>query len=894
MELVLAHRNMDFDCLACQVAVSKLYPAARIVPAHPISQRIRSFLSLYRNLLPVVDLQYVDWQVVKHVYVVDCQKLDRLDDRARRLFKQYSSYGPFTIFDHHETDADSLLSLASTDSIVKETGAAASILVERLKDEKISLSSFEATVIAAGIYEDTGCLTHRGTTELDASAIAYCLKQGADLERINHIIRPKFDAWQASLYERLLAASESIELGAGRLTISTGASDHYIDGLSEIASRLLETSATDALVCVVEMKDRVHIVARSESNLFDLRILAQHFGGGGHSGAASAVVKGAGLGETRDRVLECLHKLPQNEKCAAEIMASPVRTIKQEISMDEAGRIMLRYNTDGLVVMEKHEIAGIVSNRDVDKARHHKLGHAPVRGFMSHPVITVQENIRISEIQSLMTANDIGRLPVLDERNRLIGIVGRRELLSALYGEELEIKQNLFKFNRQANLESSELTSRIAPDLLELYKQLGSVAAELDMVAYLVGGCVRDLILKRENFDIDFVVEGSASRLAHALVENFPETYELIVEHTRFDTATLRTHKFPQREIDIATARTEYYEYPAALPTVEPSSLEQDLYRRDFTINALALCIHPERFGQIVDFFSGMHDLKAGLIRILHTFSFIEDPTRIVRAIRFATRLGFRLEAKTRRQAERAIALDIFDNLGGVRLKEELRMILESDQRIQALDLLNDLGGGLKFLDTSIKYDRQVRLHLRRAQKLLATYPLAKPYVVYLGILFYCLTDERLRQATHRLHLADEDRSWISDARSILAGIGRLPANPKRSAIFRVLNGHNEHALAIAVCVAPLVSHLRRCIKIYFDELKELKPKLRGRDLIELGIPEGPQIGKILEDLQNECLDGLLQSITDEKEYVKKHYPELISKEKTAAKNKTAVENKDL
>lgn len=870
MELVLCHRNMDFDCLASQLAVAKLHPAARLVPAFPLSQRLKSFLSLYRDHLPVVDLQYIDWEAVKHVYIVDCQKTDRLDDRARKHFLDFAESGTYTIFDHHEVEPGSLIEGASPNSIVKKTGSAASILVEKLKEQKIKLTGFEATVIAAGIYEDTGCLTHLGTCELDALGVAYCLSQGANLERINHLIRPGFNEHQIALYEKLKSKEENFTLAGTQFTVCCGETDRFIDGLSEISSKLLENTASDALVTMVAMKDRIHVVGRSESALFDLRGLAQMLGGGGHSGAISAVVRGTALEELRERVIRFFKYEMNAERTAANVMSTPVHTIHPDIDMDEAGRIMLRYSTDGLVVMDKEEIVGIVSKRDVDKARHHKLGHAPVCGFMSHPVITVRTESPLSQIQSIMVAEDIGRLPVLDGEGKLAGIVGRRELLHALYGDDDNGDQAAARIApRLAVIDADKLTERTEPELLKLYREIGSVAAELGMVAYLVGGSVRDLILDRQNFDIDFVVEeGSARKLASALSERAPQRYELVVEHARFDTATLYTHLPERRELDIATARTEYYEYPAALPTVEPSSLQQDLFRRDFTINALALCLHPDRFYDIVDYFNGLGDMKARHLRILHPFSFIEDPTRMVRAARFAARLNFHLEARTKRQAERAIQLGILDNLGGVRLKEELRLILESDNRIAALDMLAELGGGLRFLDAAIDYNDRVRLHLRRARKLLTNYPLSRPYTVYLGVLLHTLSESALGATLTRLHLSDEEKNWIIDSKRILQGLSELQSCSSPSDLYRVLHGHNEHSLAIAVSVAAAGSRLRRNIRTYFEELKDVKTSLRGNDLIAMGIPQGPEIGRILSILLFARLDGELSSAEEERTFV--------------------------
>ena len=938
MELVLAHRNMDFDCLASQLAVTKLYPAARIAPAQPLSPRMKNFLSLYRDQLPLVDLQYIDENSVAHVFVVDCHSVERLDDRARRFFLGFleRGSGSYTIFDHHDNEDNALLEQARHDSILKTVGSAATILVEILRERKVALSSFEATVIAAGIYEDTGCLTHRGTTESDALAVAYCLSQGADLERVNEIIRPKFDESQANLFESLLSSAKSVQMGAAQVTVCSGGVAEYIDGLAEITSRLLENVSADVLVSVVNMRDRVHIVGRSQTSLFDLRNLVRDFGGGGHAGAASAVVKEKNIDEVRELVWNNLTSQQINEPKASEIMTSPVRIILPEVSMDEAGRIMLRYSADGLVVMDDGKILGIVSKRDVDKARHHKLGHAPVRGFMSTPVITVSPDTVVSNIQSTMVAQDIGRVPVVDQDENLLGIVGRHELLKALYGDRernshersYEESNNKYpdsedpyrqerkyeslpgsagfqpafvlgsssksksnKFIHSVDSESArdflipqkrvaekpELLQRIEPELKDLYRELGEVAAQLNMVAYLVGGCVRDLVLERANFDLDFVVEGSAADLAHELVKRFGSKYELVAEHDRFNTATLYVGLSRRREIDIATARIEYYEYPAALPTVEASSLEQDLFRRDFTVNALAMSLHPDKFGALVDYFGGLNDMQSKLIRVLHPFSFIEDPTRIVRAARFASRLSFELEPRTEQQAQRAIQLGIFDNLGGVRLKEELRLILESPQRLEALALLDELGGGLRFLDSGILYKRDVRLHLRRAEKLLARYELTRSWIVYLGVLMSALnTSASVKLALERLHLAEDERLWILDALEIVRKLSELEARASRSAMYRVLHGHSDQSLAIAASVAAGGSNLRRWIKIYFEELKEVKTELNGRDLMEMGIPQGPMIGTILARLRDGRLDRELKSSEDEKQFVKANFSDLI------------------
>lgn len=875
MELVLAHRNMDFDCLASQLAVTKLVPKVKMVPAHPLPEGIRSFLALYRDNLPMVEMQYVDRARVTHVYIVDCQRLERLDDRAKDFVAARLPALTYTIFDHHETDETSLLPGAREDSVCKKTGAATTILVEKLKAADVELTPFEATVMVAGIYEDTGCLTHRGTCEEDVLCVAWLLSKKADLSVVRSLIKPVFSDDQNDLFEDLLSRVERISVPGFRATVCSATTVGFVEGLADVTSRMVSYTGSDAVVSAVRMKDRVHVVGRCETPLLDMSTLAKSFGGAGHPGAASAVIKHGNLAEIVEQIKTALKTQAKPEKTALEVMSSPVRTIVPDVSMDEASRIMLRHSLDGLVVMENGGLSGVISKRDVDKARHHKLGHAPVRGFMSHPVITVDEGTSVSEMQKLMVREDIGRLPVLNSQSRLVGIVGRKELLSALYGTALGSRSDdeaLTPIMRVRDVRS--LLTGVDSEILELYREIGTVAAALGVSAYLVGGCVRDLILHRENFDLDFVVEGSAIEVAHELVRRYPSRFELLAEHERFCTAALTVKLSRVREVDIASARTEYYEFPAALPVVEPSRLEQDLFRRDFSINALAMSLHPDSFGRIIDYYNGMSDIDASLIRVLHPFSFIEDPTRIIRAARFAARFGFHLERKTKLQAQRAIDLGIFDNLGGVRLKEEIRMIVESPHRLVALDLLREAGGGLRFLDSHVNYDRQLRLYVRRAERLLRRVELSKSWVVYLGLLLAGLDATRLVDTLGRLQLSEEEKRCILDARTVFHDLMRLEQSAKRSDIYHVLHGYEDRSLAIAASLAPTGSAARRHIKLYLDKLRAMKPLLTGKELISMGLVEGKELGKLLAELKNAVLDGVVKSVDDETRFVLSQLPE--------------------
>lgn len=882
MQLVVSHNNMDFDSLAAQFAVTKLNPTARMVLSFPLFGNVREYLTLYRSNLPIVQIKYVDLEQVSKLFIVDCQHSDRLEPLVQKLLGEKR---PYSVFDHHDLDSDGLGRGAQPDSIIESVGAATTLLVERICQKKIPLSPFEATLLLLGIYEDTGCLTYSGTTSRDATCVAHLLKNKADLNVANEYMRAKLNDEQLVLLQEMIKAANILDVSGNRIVIVSASRSDYIDGLASMTRKLMELESANAAFSVVKMRDRVHIVGRSDTPSIDVRTIVRQFSGDGHAGAGSAVVKGLPV----EKVVESLTDLVRNnvrpEITAEQLMVSPVRTIKSDTTMDEAGRIMIRYGIDGLVVAEESGVIGVISRRDVDQAVHHKLAHAPVSGFMSHPVISVSPETPLSEIQRLLVRNDIGRLPVLDSANHLLGLVSRREVLINLYGEQGAI--SLLPGSLGANGNSKfpdtitehqkrviDLHSRLEgldEDNLWLFHTIGEIASAQNMVAYVVGGAVRDLLLGLEHFDLDFVIEGSAIALADKLAKIHPDRFEVTTKHDRFQTATVNFKAKGLREVDLSTARSEFYEYPAALPTVEPSGLEQDLFRRDFTINALALCLNPDRFGKVIDLFDGLEDLQARTVRVLHQFSFIEDPTRIVRAARFASRLGFTLEKNTSEQAKRAIDMGIFDNLGGIRIKKEIKLVLESEQRLAGLDILAKLGAKLRYLDEELEYGSQERKLIRRGEQLLERYPINDPWLVYLALLLGRLSPDRLYHALDRLHLAGEDKEIVTRGLELITNLAGQGKNLKRSEIYALLRGTPDASLAIAACQARPGSVVRRMVRVYFEELKHVATSLSGRDLLNMGFPEGPPIGQALQALLNARLDGLVSSRKEELEFIAKH-----------------------
>lgn len=881
MEIVVTHNNMDFDALAAQFGITRLYPSVKIVLGQPLQGNVRDFMALYRSSLPLIQAKYIDFERVSRIFVVDCQHIDRLDSSVKSFLSEKKRTPTIVVFDHHELDPNGLNLIASSDSVIKPAGAATSLVVDEMRKRKIKLTQFEATLLALGIYEDTGSLSFSGTTELDARCVAYLLKYGVDLEQVNAYIRPKLNDEQINLLETLVINSRVEFFQGAKVVFASFKTKNFIEGLANLTNKLLEILSCDAAFCAVYMRDRIHLVGRSDSQSVDVRSVVRKFGGDGHRGAGSAVIKKADPNQVLEEVQKQLSDRIPPEPTAQEIMIAPVRTIRPISSMEEASRMMLRYGQDGFVVVDEGEVVGIISRRDIDQSMHHKLGHAPVQGFMSRPVISVKPETPLREIQRLMVSEDIGRVPVLSEDGELIGLITRHTLLQMLYGDhsvegdfvESEERQSFLPRAKVPNkgMQFHDKLDSLESSVRWLCHELGRVAATNNMVAYAVGGSVRDLFLSRPNFDLDFVVEGSAIKLAETIEREYPSRLEVIAKHERFQTATLSFYADRKREVDLSTARTEFYEYPASLPTVEPSRLEQDLFRRDFTINALAVCLNPGRFGELIDHYDGLIDLRKKIIRILHPFSFIEDPTRLVRAARFAARLGFHLETKTKERAKKAIAMGIFDDLGGVRLRDELRMILESPSRTVALDLLAELGGCLRFLDTELEYSLRTKHLLRRAERLLERYDVEEQWIVYLGLLVSSLPSDRLAIDLERLALSNDQKNKIINGIILSKQAMEEFDGASRSKIFKTLHGQSNQSIAIAACLAAAGTNVRRMIKLYLEELSDITVRLTGKDLVEMGILEGPQIGKVLNELLCARLDGTVKTESEERKFVLMH-----------------------
>ncbi|MBM2825306.1 MAG: cca [Dehalococcoidales bacterium] len=405
---------------------------------------------------------------------------------------------------------------------------------------------------------------------------------------------------------------------------------------------------------------------------------------------------------------------------------------------------------------------------------------------------------------------------------------------------------------------ASRMAKQLPAGLVEFLPTVGEIAAAQGQNLYLVGGVVRDLLLERRNLDLDLVVEGDAINLARRLADI---TQGKLITHSRFNTAKL---KWDNWSLDLATARSETYDRPGALPRVKPGSLSADLFRRDFTINAMAIELVPTRYGQLVDLYRGRHDLEHKLIRILHEKSFIDDATRLWRGLRYEQRLGFSLETNTLELAKRDIPM--LATISGDRIRHELELALEEEfpekvlRRAQELGVLSKLHPGLSGDDWLVQKFGQVRQ---------LSLPVSASLELYLALLAYRLTDEETDELIAYLRLPKSITLTLRDSASLKVKLGEL-ADPDLgpSAVYRLLHGYTATAITTN-SLATDSAIARQYIELYLSKLRYIKPVLTGNDLLKLGIPSGPRMKEILQRLHEARLDGKVTSKQGEIEIVR-------------------------
>jgi tRNA nucleotidyltransferase (CCA-adding enzyme) len=869
MLLILTHENADFDAVAAQFAAYKLYPEGLPLLSRRVNRNVNQFLTLYWDVLPF--MRPGDWQRrrIERVLLVDTQSLPSV----RGL---HPSKTAVQVIDHHEPGDLSL----DWRYQLEKVGATTTILVEMLQKAGLSLTAIEATLLLLGIYEDTGSLTYDTTTKRDAAAVAWLLEQGAQLPVVRRFLNITLSTGQQNLYHQLQESAEWLELEGQTIVLAAAVCpDDFDDEISAVAHRLRDALSPDALLLLVQIRpNHIQLVARSASDRLDVAQIAQAFGGGGHNRAAAATITDRSLNEAVARLRALLPQVVKPAAKVGEIMSYGVQTLTPDTSVAEAAVQMQRFGHEGYPVVDSDtgQLVGLLTRRAVDRALNHKMERQPISQIMRTGQVTVRPDDSIEKLQRLMMVEGWGQVPVVaaaaepqqDGHGRIIGIVTRTDLLNLLSAPVSPPEEQNYR---------RLLAHALPPALWSMVQVISQAADELGMPLYFVGGLVRDLILGKSPLDVDMVVEGEAIKLARQLREQHGGE---IHSHERFGTAkwlldeTVWQQIAPRKAltavpqaIDFVTARTEFYTQPTALPEVERSSIKLDLHRRDFSINTLAIRLDGAHLGKLLDFYGGRRDLQQGIIRVLHSLSFIDDPTRILRAVRLEQRLGFTIEPRTAELL--TAALPLLDRVTGDRIRHEIQLAMREANPAPIMARLAELGV-LAQIHSQLSWSPAHAERFQRLQQLLRdprwqpALEAETPASALFALWLLPLPLPAQEMTMIRLKVRKTTRDEVLDLSTLLDQLADLPETARPSAVVAVIRPFRDQTLLTARAAVEPDSRSAAWLDRYQQEWRQVKTATNGRDLLALGLKPGPRIGRILERLLTARLDGEISTDAEE------------------------------
>jgi len=874
LTIITTHMNADFDALASMLAAQKLYPEALVAFPGSQEKNLKNFfISSMVYLLNMVDVNKIDLARVKRLVLVDTRQAGRIGKLSDLLNDPAID---IHTYDHHPPAAGDI---AGAREIHEETGANTTILVELIREQAVEISPDEATVLCLGIYEDTGSFTFPSTTERDLQAAAYLLSKGANLNVVSDLIARELSPQQVVLLNDMIQAATRYNINGVEIVLTTVTRDNYMPDFAFLVQKMVRMENLDAIFALALMENKIYVVGRSRIEEVDVGGVLSQMEGGGHAYAAAATVKGKTLVQTENLLLDILYRNVRARRLARDLMSSPALSVKAGVSCKEAHDVLTRYNINALLVTEKdggrETLCGYITRMVIEKVLYHKLEDASVGDYMTSEVASVGPEADLAEIQLKIIDNKQRILPVIDG-GKIAGVITRTDLLNILVhrsrkGDPSTQQTAENQINARTRNVKRFMSERLSAAMIDTLREIGRVAETCGYGAYVVGGFVRDLFLYREDEDIDIVIEGDGI----AFAKQFAKLADARVHtHAKFGTAVII---YPDGfKIDVASARMEYYKFPAALPVVEMSSIKLDLFRRDFTINTLAIKLNPGSFGTLIDFFSAQKDLKERTIRVLHNLSLVEDPTRVFRALRFEQRFGFSIGKLTAGLIENAVTMDFFKGLSGRRIFTELRLILEEDNPVPAIVRMNDFNL-LQVIHPSIKLDKSLITKLNSVKKVVSWYDLLflsekyKRWAVYFLVLICHGDKHKAGEICERFELPPRlRRNFIEDRLKAENSLYWLEhhAPVDNASLYQRLAGFRTELILYMMAVTRQ-EKVKKAISLYFTSLRRLKPTLGGRHLIELGLKPGPLFKQVLQAVLEAKLNGRLKTPEEEMEFAR-------------------------
>ena len=908
MKIITTHQNPTFDSIAGVFAASLLNRDALIVLPKKLERVQKNFLSLHFKPGDFIYDDELDCSKVSEVTLI-CVKnphriasISKILDNPNILIAVYDKSPAIKC----EIPADSL--------IQQECGSIAALICRAIFEAGIEVSPLYATLFALGIHEITGSLLYPNTAENDINCLAELFRRGSNLKTVNFFLKEEgLSNIQKSLLDDLVKSKEVVNINAVEINFYFAENHKFIYKFDSIIQRIIDVEKFNIAVFIARMGTNIHVLARSNVEQINLGEIFATDGGGGPKYAAYITFNDSSIKNAREKIITLLKKNMKPAVTARDIMRPSVLFLDPKVIISEAEKIMFRYAYTAAPVTDKKKVAGFIRKTDIDRAVHHGLSHAPISGFLCREIIYSPANEPFDRVVEKIARSETKTILVGTE-NKIVGIITSNDILNHTFTESKNLK-----YGRERVLASTKTPAGIKSEagaanlneerlkiklddyfnkpVLKLLKKISRKAAELKVSAYIAGGIVRDIILKKASSDIDIVIEGgSAIDFAVSLAG---ESEHITNRHERFKTAVIEIPGLPK--IDFATARSEFYESPAALPDVFQGNLYQDLLRRDFTINAMAISLCQDNFGEIIDYYGGLDDIKKKYIKTLHSLSFIEDPTRIFRALRFKTRLKFKIEKHTADCIKEALKFGISKKIEPIRIFNELDHIFNEAAVYETVCELNKYGlfdfisGDIVFTDIIKKMIKNASKYLEKTAKLFAGGPRPNKTAIFLSILLLNEPADKIMPLMIKTNASRKIRDVITEAGEFLlitrtefdklienaGGLeitkgslrgGRTQKNnsaaQKAAAIsdldiFRLFKNRSSEFLIIFLS-ALNNKHAYEAIIRYIFKLSNITISINGNILKNMGVPPGPVFRIIIDKITEKKAAGLLKNHIDE------------------------------
>lgn len=820
MEIITTHTYYDFDALASLCVAHKLFPTATIILPKDGETNARAFVPHYPHLIPQYHLSPEEAETITTLILVDTRDPHKIDSHIHILPNMRT-----VVFDHHERTAHDLV---PDEAHIKRCGATTTLLLQEFFRRGLSLSQDEALLCLLGIYEDTGMLTYPTTTKRDIT-IAHHLRNeyAIDMHTVEEYLAIHLHPTQRDALRTLQHNERVYRFGSFSVAFSYVVND-ALWNFASVVHAYRESHAHVAMFCLFQHKGKVHIVGRSRSKRFPILFALKHFGGGGHATAASATVHTHNHSAVLDELRDLFFKKT--------LFRIPVSAFGIPLVADA----------------EKHGVEWVTMNRvhyavlSDEKERLARWDIRMPRTCLTYPVV------------ALTGTHTLGAVYRVLSQSPCVFIVGE--------GEE----KIFFTHEQCARFVEDVMGTPHTHCFKKIPERFQTIAGHVSNAAYtmgvriyLAGGCVRDAEMGQEVRDMDCVVSGGdgiefAKTFAHAV--NAP-----CIGFPRFRTAKIT---YSDEEIDIATTRQETYPHPAALPVVTQGSMYTDCKRRDFTINAMALLLHKDT-PLLVDFFGGQHDCTQRVVRVLHNLSFVEDPTRMYRAIRFMARLHCALDVHTARLLTHALSTHLYTRISHQRFKEEIKALLSETETVRVISLMQRYAMIRHIHPTIVVNKRLVHavgecLFLVFVHIQDVTY---YPWLVFLMVLCDSLSDGETQTVCTRLSLTARETAILMAHTQAKRSMKQLKHARTTSDAYTLLNPLPIEAL-IYLLAKTTNARVKKHIFNYLAKARRIKPHITGHTLKEVGIAEGRHFRDILHAVHHAKLDGKIHTYEEEMAFV--------------------------